>query len=511
MDLNLLKTKYIIILFIIHGLITSCVDLLNTEPKDFYVEDSFWKTSNHAIDAINGAYRALNHNDLYGEYVWNMYECLTPNAYHKDNYYNTRDFAVGAHSETTLGLNLVTWRGAYRGIGRCNSVIDNVPKIEMDENLKNRIIGEAKFLRAFFYWKLNSVFHGVPLVLTSPNVEEHALLPRNTYAEVKDQIIKDLDEATLVLEKEYSQKDDGRATKGAALALKARVLLQDLDYKGVKSACEKIFELNKYKLFPNYNGLFRQANIGNSEIIFDVRFKHPELYANYDIYNTQYNIQVPVQELIDAYQMIDGKSILESDLYDPSNIFKNRDPRLEQGILWVGKPWRGKIATAADCHQTGYSFIKYTEYNATTEGTLSNSEMSFVISRYADVLLSYAEATNELEGPVESVYKAVNEVRGRESVNMPPLPSGLSKEKMREAIRLERRIEMAGEEDYFYAIRRWKTAEIEMNGSVHTSSIPPYKGAVIETRKFDASRDYLWPIPFTEIDLNPNLKQNPKY
>lgn len=511
MKLKTLKRNYILLLVITASLCVSCESMLDTTPRDFYIEESFWKTQSHAIDAIAGAYRALNHSDMYGEYVWNMYECLTPNAYHKDNYYNTRDFAIGAHSGTTLGLNLAVWRGSYRGIGRCNNVIDNVPNIEMDEKLKNRIVGEAKFLRAFFYWKINSVFHGVPLVLTSPNTDEHAELPRDTYEDVRDQIIKDLDDAALVLETKYSAKDDGRATKGAALALKARVLLQDLDYTGVKSTCEDLFALNRYELYPNYNGLFRQANTGNSSIIFDVRFKHPELYANYDIYNTQYNIQVPVQELIDEYQMIDGKSISESELYDPLNPFVNRDPRLDQTILWVGKPWKGGVATEADCHQTGYSFIKYTEYNATIGGTLSNSEMPFVISRYADILLTYAEAVNELEGPTDAVYESINIVRGRESVGMPPLPLNLSKDEMREAIRLERRIEMAGEEDYFYAIRRWKTAEVVMNGSVHTSSIPPYTGEIIETRKFNPSRDYLWPIPFTQIDLNPNLKQNPGY
>ena len=184
---------------------------------------------------------------------------------------------------------------------------------------------------------------------------------------------------------------------------------------------------------------------------------------------------------------------------------------MTQTIAWVGKPWRNRTATAADFHQTGYAFIKYTEYNATSTGTINNSDIPYVVLRYADVLLMYAEAVNELEGPVESVYNAVNEVRGRESVNMPPLPLNLSKEQMREAIQLERRIEMAGEDDYFYAIRRWKTVEKLMNGSVHTSSIPPYSGAVIETRTFNPDRDYLWPIPYTEIDLNPNLTQNPGY
>ncbi|CAK7038448.1 MAG: SusD-like protein P25 [Petrimonas sp.] len=506
-----LKLKHILQTIIIGSVLLSCNDMLNTTSKDFYIEESFWQTSQHAMDAITGCYRVLNETGMYGEYTINMFECMTPNAFHKDNYYSTRDFATGSHTETTLGMNQITWRVCYRGIGRCNNVIEKVPDIVMDEKLKNRIIGEAKFLRAFYYWKMNAVFHGVPLILSSPNLEKDASLPRNSYEEVRNQIIKDLDEALPVLETKYSRADDGRATKGAALALKAKVLLQDLDYAGTKAACEDLFSLKRYELFPNYNGLFRQANTGNSSVIFDVRWKYPFTNCNYDLFHGQYNTQAPVQELIDAYQMIDGKSIADSPLYDPSNPFENRDPRLTQTIAWVGKPWRNRTATAADFHQTGYAFIKYTEYNATSTGTINNSDIPYVVLRYADVLLMYAEAVNELEGPVKSVYNAVNEVRGRESVNMPPLPLNLSKEQMREAIQLERRIEMAGEDDYFYAIRRWKTVEKLMNGSVHTSSIPPYSGAVIETRTFNPDRDYLWPIPYTEIDLNPNLTQNPGY
>lgn len=505
------NVRYIILAIVFLTLLVSCNDLLDTTPNDFYIEESFWNTPDQALNALSGCYRALNEGDMYGGYVMDMFECMTPNAFHKDNHHNTHDFAIGEHSGTTVGINLTIWRGCYRGIGRCNNVIDRVADIDMDEQLKARITGEAKFLRAFFYWKLNSVFHGVPLVLTSPNIEEHASLPRNSYEEVRDQIIKDLDEAKPVLETKYSQSNDGRATKGAALALKARVMLQDYNYSGVVAAIEELFSLNRYELYPNYNGLFREENMGNSEIIFDVRWDHPYLSVNYDLFHGQYNVQAPVQELIDAYQMIDGLSIHESPLYDKSNPLENRDPRLKQTILWVGKPWRNRTATAADCHQTGYSFVKYTEYNATTTGTLTDSETPYVLIRYADMLLSYAEAMNELNGPNEAVYNAVNKVRSRESVSMPNLPKGLTKEQMREAIRLERRIEMAGEEDYFYAIRRWKTAEVVMNGSVHTSSIDPYTGSVIETRKFDPQRDYLWPIPYTEIDLNPNLKQNPNY
>lgn len=118
----------------------------------------------------------------------------------------------------------------------------------------------------------------------------------------------------------------------------------------------------------------------------------------------------------------------------------------------------------------------------------------------------YAEAINELLGANSDVYTAVNAVRQRPTVNMPPLPAGLNKEEMREAIRLERRIELAGEGIYFFDIRRWKTIEQEMNAPIRD-----HAGNVIVTRHFDPARDYFWPVPYTEIDLNPALTQNPNY
>ena len=516
MKLNSIK-KYPIIL--ICACFMSCSDFLNMDPTDTYTDDSFWKTSSQAVDAINACYRALNEADLYGATSAPVfyYETLSPNAYHKDNDQEIATYARGAHTSTTLGMNVVTWRGCYRGIGRCNNVIDKVPAIEMDETLKKRIIGEAKFLRALYYWTLNAMFGGVPLILTSPNMEEHGKLPRNTHAEVVAQIIKDLDEAVPVLETKYVAAQDGRATKGAALTLKARVLLQNHDYPGTAKACEDVFALNRYELFPDYNGIFRQANIGNSEVIFDVRWLYPTYSHGYDIFHGQYQTQTPVQGLIDAYQMIDGKSIHESPLYNPENPFENRDPRLDGTVVWIGKPWRARIALATELFTTGYAFTKFTEYSvATTSAALTGSINPYVVLRYADVLMMYAEALNEIEGATEKVYKAVNDVRGRISVEMPPLPAGLSKEAMREAIRLERRIEFAGEGYYYHDIRRWGIAQDVMNDAyVYKSNLAPDAGidggSVGGQRKFRADRDYLFPIPYTQIDLNPNLVQNPGY
>jgi len=277
----------------------------------------------------------------------------------------------------------------------------------------------------------------------------------------------------------------------------------------VISLCKEILELNVYDLFPDYGGMFKKANEGNIEIIFDVRYKAPDLTnGDYNIIMAQYNTTAPTKDLVDAYEMKDGLSIDKSPLYDPAHPYDNRDPRFYQTIIYLGMPWRNRTATTADLHQTGFGFWKFTEYNATTPGTIpaSQSDNNFVVIRFADVLLMYAEALNEVSGPDSDVYFCINKVRQRPSVDMPPLPISLSKEEMREIIRHERRIELAGEARYFFDIRRWGTIDEVMNQPVYD-----YKNDLIQNRSFNPVRDYYWPIPFTEIDLNPSLEQNPNY
>lgn len=499
--------KYLIIpIFGSMLLLFSCSKILDTKPTDFLTQDTYWKTEKHAIEALAGCYNALTHDDLYNSQTPFMFEVMSPNAYHKDNYQNANDFATGTQSATTTGMNLLTWSGCYRGIGRCNTLIDNIGAIPMDETLKKRVVGEAKFLRAFFYQMLNELFNGVPLVINQPKVAEHSNLPRNTYTEVLTQVLKDLDDAALVLPSKYPAASGGRATSGAALALKARVLLQNHRYAEVVTTIEKVIDLKVYGLFENYNGIFKKVNEGNKEIVFDVRFKYPEIPNMYDIVHGQYNTQTPTQELVDVYQMTDGKSMHESPLYSSAAPYQNRDPRFEQSIVYLGSQWRNKIATEAELHQTGYAFKKFTEYTGTTVGDITNPQTNYVVIRYADVLLMYAEAINETTGPDSRVYDAINAVRQRPTVNMPALPAGLDQNDMRKAIRLERRVELAGEGIYFYDIRRWKTIEQEMNGDVHA-----HDGKFMQKRKFNPARDYFWPVPFTEIDLNPALKQNSNY
>lgn len=276
------KLRYYLFSLFLFGLL-GCSNLLDTNPTNFYSQETYWQNSQHALNALTGCYQALTNSDLYDAQIPFMFEAMSPNAFNYDNQGAAGDIARGVHTATTLGINNFMWRGCYRGIGRCNTLLSNIERIDMDSQLKSRIIGEAKFLRAFYYYRLNILFNGVPLIIDEPDPAKQATLPRNSYDEVLKQVFKDLNDAASVLPASYSKSDKGRVTKGAALALKARALLQNYEYNEVVNTIEEIFDLNVYSLYPNYNGIFRKANEGNQEIIFDIRFQAPELTNSYDI------------------------------------------------------------------------------------------------------------------------------------------------------------------------------------------------------------------------------------
>ncbi|MDF9796378.1 hypothetical protein OKW21_001641 [Catalinimonas alkaloidigena] len=481
---------------------SACEDFLSTVPSDQYTSDNFWESEEQAQAALTGIYEVLRGypaNQIFYSAQ------ITPNAVRFDNPGGWRDLARGL-AQTTNPLFESAWTSNYRGVGRANTLLDNIEKIEAEPDVINKIIAEAKFLRAFYYADLVNKFGAVPLITSAPDLVEQGELPRNSKADVVTQILNDLDEAADVLP---LTDEPGRATKGAALSLKARVLLYEQRWEEAADAAQAVMDLDVYSLFPDYRELFMLENEGNEEVIWDIQYFMPRFGHGYDNAVTLHSNVAPTKELVDAYYMIDGLSIAESSSYDPENPYENRDPRLYQTIRLVGAMYNGKINTDSDLDQTGFGVKKFTTYSDSTtitEVSGGRSEINPIVIRFAEVLLTYAEAQNEAVGPDESVYEAINRIRSRPSVNMPALEPGLSKDEMREEIRHERRIELAFEGKYYADIKRWGTAEELMNVDVHD-----YQGNVYTTRTFNPARDYLWAIPSNQIDLNPNLEQNPNW
>jgi hypothetical protein len=499
--------------------ITSCEKDLNVPIYNSYTDENFWKSKEEVEAGINGCYQVLDAGGLFTVNTTGniMSETFTSNAFGGGPSLPFSNGTLGPDNVNLLGQK---WTAAYRGIGRVNTVLDNFTKAGLEPKEQDEIEGQALFLRALFYENLVFYFGGVPLILQKPDLETQGKLPRSPMNEVVEQILKDLDIAIQKLPVSYKANSIGRATKGAALTLKAQVLLyyasplfnpENDQSRWIKAAeaAKDVINLAPtagYDLFPNYRELFLENNENNKEVIFDVQHSTPRVPSSADIIlELQQNI-APLLGLVNSYYMIDGMSIENSPLYDPAKPYENRDPRLSQTIAVPGSKFVGKIANTTLYNITGFVFKKNTDYedNLTYSNyPIRESGLNLILMRYADVLLMYAEAQNEVVGPDNSVYEVLNKIRDR--VRMPHITTGLSKDEMRGEIRHERRIELAGEGLYYMDVRRWKIADKDLDGPVYNSD-----SEVIQDRKF-VDKEYWWPIPTTILERNSALEQTSGY
>lgn len=475
-----------------------CDDFLTTSPADKYTQTNFWKNADEVEAGLTGVYTVLR--GYHASRIFNG-DNLTPNAVRFDDPGGWRAIARG-DALTTNVLFSDAWTSNYNGIGRANTVLANADLAGLAEGQAERIKGEAKFLRAFFYADLLDKFGGVPLITEQPDPAQGSQ-GRAGEAEILSLILEDLTGAASALPVD---NDPGRATKGAALALKARVLLYHGRWQEAAEAARQVIDLGKYSLYPNYGDLFKVQHEHNEEVIWDIEFQLPRFPHNFVDQATIHTHPAPLKELIDAYFMRDGEPSDVSQLYDPSAPYMNRDPRLYQTVRLIGSMFNGSITEPSDVPETfigAKKWIPYADDTHTQEIPAGQSEVNPIVIRYGGVLLIYAEAENEASGPVQSVYDAINQIRQRPGVNMPKLKPGLSQAEMREIIRHERRIELAMEGYYYTDIRRWGIAEKVMNGPVHN-----FYGDIYENRRYETAKDNLWAIPTNQIDLNPNLEQN---
>lgn len=506
-------------------------DLLNTRPNDRYTESTYWTTPEAARAGLTGCYSILRNDGVYGgkgsnnaTALWE--ETASPNAYNYSNSMSYNVIASGLQNSASGGVISSRWADCYGGIGRCNTFLKKVDEVAaLDAVEKDRMKGEAYFLRAFYYFLLQNYYGDVPLILDPPDNATQGDLPRTPRAEVVTQIKKDLDSAELKLPYKYAAAADrGRATKGAAIGIRAKLLLYEASllfagandankWKAAADEAKRLIDLSGqtgYGIFANYRSLFLPANENNKEVIFDVQYVFPNQGNSFDLISRQYGTNQPLLSLATAYLMADGLPASQSPLYRADSPYLNRDPRMYGTMAYPGDMYMGEKVTNTRFAITGFGMKKFSIYDRekppADKASLVDrqSETNFIILRYADVLLMFAEAQNEFAGPDNNVYNALDTLRGR--VGMPKIARNKSQTEMRAIIRLERRIELAGEGQYYNDIRRWKTAEVELNGDIYN-----YKGDRLETRKFDPKRDYWWPIPLGERDLNPALEQNDFY
>ena len=404
-----------------------------------------------------------------------------------------------------------------------------------DEALLKRYKAEARVLRAYQYIRLAPLFGDVPLIRQTLTLEESRRVTREKAAAVWEFVDAELEEASDGLPDEYEAKDRGRISKGAALGLKARAALYAGSYSKAAAAAKRIIDSEKHALYPRYEKLFRYEAENSSEVLLDKQFisgsyTHNVFYliGPYSQKNAN-SYYVPTKAAVDLYQTAGGYDIADAaGGYDADHPYANRDPRLHFSIFLDGDtlpnpsdnifrpaPNSGSndaIGKSYHNSTTGFNIKKY--FNVEDYADINKSHINIILLRYAEVLLTYAEAKVELNEIDESVYAAINLVRnGRDDVKLPDIPTGKTQAELREIVRRERAVELAFEGLRLADIRRWRTAEKVLPGKIYgvtytddSGQTKVYELAV--TRAFNPGRDYLWPVPQKERDLNPNLSQN---
>jgi hypothetical protein len=545
---------------VLAGLISSCKkDYLDIVPTDRVSEIALLADSSLFEDYVINRYMSIRLQDKEGEgtppgfgrgFEYAMWSSLSDESiYNNDD--NTWLVQRGQLAPENTGIAGTIWGRSYRSIRECNYALNYIDSVEMSDTKRTMLRGELRFIRAFRYHDLIRNYGGVVLMgdkvyNLEDNLAESGLFTRASIKECLDYAIAELDAAAQALPTANADKtwDLGRATKGAALALKARLQLYAASplynagsWQDAAAAAKAVMDMNQYALATDYAKLFLTA--GSNEIIFARQFAIGARHVCMEIANgpNGYNGwagNTPLQNLVDAYQMNNGKDISDpTSGYDPQHPYDNRDARLYATVLFNGASYRG---TTIDIYtpggkdskdgpsnwnttKTGYYLRKFMDDNNPIENPWNVAGLQpWIYLRYAEVLLSYAEAQNEVAGPDATVYNAINLVRQRASVNQPPLPAGLTQVQMREAIRRERQVELAFEEHRFYDVRRWKIANITENVPAYGIDVTSNGGTLTYTRKVAlsgrafADKHYWLPIPRSEIQSSNNqLAQNQGY
>ena len=506
---------------------TSCSD--SFLDKNSLTESStatFWQTEDDATMALVACYDGLQSNQLYGGGPWDFgqlnLECLSDNGGHFNwsGWMEGFDIANGTHSAGSWAVGSY-WDALYEVVKRCNSVIANIDRVDMPEAKIAQYKAEAMTLRALMYIHLTMTYNDVPY-LTEPLTIDNAEMPATPRADIVAAEIQNLKAAAPALP---TTADRGRITRGACLALLGRLALYNQKWDDAISAYQEVTRLG-YTLAADYSTLFTTAGETQPEILFAVRFEGPGLDEGTQFnahWNTPLEAMNGTLNLADDYYRLDGSKATEHDyaakkadgsldVNQPNFAYwQNRDPRLYATLFVPGMSWNGRGGADAPYGGAAASFstiyvMKY--FDPADTGNSWDNGQDFYVVRYAEVLLSLAEALVEKGGYNESnVLSLVNQVRQR--AGMPTVESvegtGLSKDKLLQVIRHERRVELAFEGLRLYDEYRWhqlKEAIDAVNAERTTY------GLAYEARIYNGERDYKWPIPTDEIDSNSQLKQH---
>jgi hypothetical protein len=483
--------------------LVGCTQDLNITNPNAPDTANFWKTQDDALNGINATYNMLQQRGTYARWLGFDFDIRSDEGFAGCGWNELCQYNAFIQGNYNFEPSRETWQMHYWTIYRANQVTENVPAITMDATLRDRIVGEAKFLRGLMYFNLVNLYGGVPIVTKPPLPTDRPAT--STIAEVYTQIEKDLTEAAAALPTSYSGSDVGRATKGAALAMLGKAQLQQKKWATAATTLGQVVAMPQYQLMANYADNFTDKFENNQESVFEVQFADEDQLSS-GVSGQNY------AKMIGACRSFNGMPGVgvEPSYCDgrPTHWFFNQffadtlnravyDPRLDATLFWnrpggmdvYGTPFATRYGAAA----TDAWWKKWGEYYLVEDQNWDNP-INYRVIRFADVLLMQAEALNE-SGQTALAYPLVQRVRTRAGAGT--VPAGLTQTTMRAYIMHERLVELGLEQS------RW--LDLQRQGML----TPALQSNDVEFKNFVLNKSQYLPIPQNEIDLNPNIKQNP--
>jgi hypothetical protein len=501
-----IKMKNIMFLLAVFILSACSEDFLRLYPKTSANESIFYQSQEDFILLVNGCYTPMK--DYLKKDMWMMSELRSDNGFFQNSRVSEGGFkhqgVFDLFNETSDDNYLTrTWRWAYNGIYRCNTLLSNIESTDVTfspASLKDRCTGEAYFMRALYYFDLVRNFGGVPIVLTVATAEEAVGIKRSTEAEVYQIIVDDLKEAASHFSNATDVEENGRASWGAAAGLLGKVYLYMKDYPNAETQLKSVIDDPKYSLLPNYGDLWNPLMKDYTETIFSIQYSEANAELSqmfifwsapnesggeitgipaYSIASSSYGWNYPTVDLINAF--------------DSAN-----DLRFDESIkFWYGPDWD---LVEKDMPYQG----KFKGPNTAVQNWCGDN---FPILRYSDVLLMYAEVLNEQGRPGEAI-PYIQQVRDRAGLT-DPLP-GSDQAALRTAIALERQLEFCWENQRWYDLKRTgKAVEVMTAHAARHKEEQPWLKSVADAMVIEEYK-LLYPIPALEVIAN-GLEQNDGY
>jgi len=484
---------------------TSCKDdLLDKVNPNEPSTGSFWKSSEDATRAVTAMYSGLQYIGTFSQ-RWHFATIpRSDEAFSVSPYAELANYTRFIQANTMFEYSNFMWIDFYRTIFRCNQILERVPAIDMDENLKKRLLGEAHFVRALCYYEMGSLFGNIPLNLSAANANTR--FPQGTMAEVQAAVIADLQAAKPDLPLTYDAANKGRATRGAATALLGKVYMMQRQWALASAEFAEIIRDNQYSLTANYLDNFTMSNENNSESVFEVQFSDYSTTGGQDL--------AGVSEGNERAQFFAPPGIGYTDVearrwifqeFNETTVAGAPDPRREVTLISsaITTPTiYGKTfgVGGLNLNPSRYFWRKY-QNDRTRNFENFFSGINIRLIRYADVLLMQAEALNE-QGQPGAALPLVNQVRRR--AELPALTGSLSQDDMRTQIRHERVTELSGEGTRWNDINRYGLLD-------NQAGIDELRSRDADFTNFVLGKSKLLPIPQENIDIDPNIKQNPGY